>query len=150
MLVAQEGKNSVLTVTERGFGKRTPLDEYPRYSRGTKGVIAIQCSERNGPLVGAVLVDDSDEIMLITNTGVLVRTRVEEIRAMGRATQGVTLINVDEGGRLSGVYRVLEQDVDDMDDESEDDSADDSVDADTPTESSSPDEAPSQDDDSDE
>src|SRR5699024_8446622 len=77
-----------------------------------------QCSERNGPLVGAVLVDDSDEIMLITNTGVLVRTRVEEIRAMGRATQGVTLINVDEGGRLSGVYRVLEQDVDDLDDAS--------------------------------
>lgn len=119
MLVAKDEDLSVLTATENGYGKRTPLEEYPRYSRGTKGVIAIQCSERNGPLVGAVLVDDSDEIMLITNTGVLVRTRVEEIRAMGRATQGVTLINVDEGGRLSGVYRVLEQDVDDMDDESE-------------------------------
>jgi len=114
MLVAQEGKNSVLTVTERGFGKRTSIEEYPRYSRGTKGVIAIQCSERNGPLVGAVLVDEQDEIMLITNTGVLVRTRVYEIREMGRATQGVTLISVDEGGRLSGVYRVLEQDVDDL------------------------------------
>lgn len=119
MLVAKDEDLSVLTATENGYGKRTSLEEYPRYSRGTKGVIAIQCSERNGPLVGAVLVDDSDEIMLITNTGVLVRTRVEEIRAMGRATQGVTLINVDEGGRLSGVYRVLEQDVDDMDDESE-------------------------------
>jgi len=150
MVVAQDDSYSVLTATENGYGKRTSLAEYPRYNRGTKGVIAIQCSERNGPLVGAVLVDDSDEIMLITNMGVLVRTRVKEIRAMGRATQGVTLINVDEGGRLSGVYRVLEQDVEDAVDADEDDSADDSVDADTPTESSSPDEAPSQDDDSDE
>src|SRR5690625_4127041 len=109
ILVAEDDSRSVLTVTEHGYGKRTPLHEYPRYSRGTKGVIAIQCSERNGGLAGAVLVDEEDEIMLITNTGVLVRTRVEEIREMGRATQGVTLINVDEGGRLSGVYRVLEQ-----------------------------------------
>src|SRR5690625_1964177 len=117
MVVAQDDSYSVLTATENGYGKRTSLAEYPRYNRGTKGVIAIQCSERNGPLVGAVLVEETDEIMLITNTGVLVRTRVEEIRAMGRATQGVTLINVDEGGRLSGVYRVLEQDVDEAADE---------------------------------
>src|SRR5690625_1753911 len=114
MVVAQDDSYSVLTATENGYGKRTSLAEYPRYNRGTKGVIAIQCSERNGPLVGAVLVEDTDEIMMITNTGVLVRTRVEEIREMGRATQGVTLINVDEGGRLSGVFRVLEQDMDDI------------------------------------
>ena len=149
MVVAQDDSYSVLTATENGYGKRTSLAEYPRYNRGTKGVIAIQCSERNGPLVGAVLVDESDEIMLITNMGVLVRTRVEEIRAMGRATQGVTLINVDEGGRLSGVYRVLEQDVDDAVDADEDEGADDIVDIDAAG-SSSPDEAPSQDDDSDE
>src|SRR5690625_6229311 len=74
MVVAQDDSYSVLTATENGYGKRTSLAEYPRYNRGTKGVIAIQCSERNGPLVGAVLVEETDEIMLITNTGVLVRT----------------------------------------------------------------------------
>src|SRR5699024_11338171 len=130
IVVAQDDSYIVWTATENGYGKHTSLAEYPRYNRGTKGVIAIQCSERNGPLVGAVLVDESDEIMLITNMGVLVRTRVEEIRAMGRATQGVTLINVDEGGRLSGVYRVLEQDVDDAVDADEDEGADDIVDID--------------------
>src|SRR5690625_441955 len=83
-------------------------------------MIAIQTSERNGEMVGAVLVQPSDEIMLITNTGVLVRTRVDEIREMGRATQGVTLINVDDGGRLSGVQRVNETDLLENDDETED------------------------------
>lgn len=76
-------------------------------------MLAIQPSERNGPVVAAVLVEPEDEIMLITNTGVLVRTRVNEIREMGRATQGVTLINLDENSRLSGVQRVVESDVDD-------------------------------------
>lgn len=111
------GRLSVLTATENGYGKRTAISEYTRHGRGTKGMIAIQTSARNGDLVGAVLVDASDEIMLITNAGVLVRTRVEEIREMGRATQGVTLINVDDESKLSGVYRVVETDVDD-DDES--------------------------------
>src|SRR5690625_3949332 len=103
LLVADGTQASVLTATENGYGKRTPITEYTRHGRGTKGMIAIQTSERNGEMVGAVLVQPSDEIMLITNTGVLVRTRVDEIREMGRATQGVTLINVDDGGRLSGV-----------------------------------------------
>ncbi|MFK7964310.1 MAG: DNA gyrase subunit A [Burkholderiaceae bacterium] len=110
MLVTQAEDQSVLTATENGFGKRTPVSEYTRHGRGTKGMIAIQASDRNGQVVAAVLVDREDEIMLITTGGVMVRTRVEEIREMGRATQGVTLIAVDEGTRLSGVQRVVERD----------------------------------------
>ncbi|MPS28800.1 MAG: DNA gyrase subunit A [Alcaligenaceae bacterium] len=110
LLVAENETQSVLTATEHGYGKRTPIGEYTRHGRGTKGMIAIQTSERNGKVVGAVLVDPADEIMLITTGGVLVRTRVSEIREMGRATQGVTLINVDEGTHLSGVQRVVESD----------------------------------------
>jgi DNA gyrase subunit A len=113
MLVAGSEKQSVLTATEHGFGKRTPIGEYTRHGRGTKGMIAIQTTERNGKVVAAVLVETSDEIMLITTGGVLVRTRVEEIREMGRATQGVTLIAVDEGTTLSGVQRVVESDSED-------------------------------------
>jgi DNA gyrase subunit A len=110
LLVAENETQSVLTATENGYGKRTPIAEYTRHGRGTKGMIAIQTSERNGKVVGAVLVTPTDEIMLITTGGVLVRTRVSEIREMGRATQGVTLINVDEGTHLSGVQRVVETD----------------------------------------
>lgn len=110
LLVAEDETQSVLTATENGFGKRTPIGEYTRHGRGTKGMIAIQTSARNGKVVGAVLVRETDEIMLITNAGVLVRTRVAEIREMGRATQGVTLISVDDGSELSGVYRVVETD----------------------------------------
>jgi DNA gyrase subunit A len=110
MLVAETETQSVLTATENGFGKRTPITEYTRHGRGTKGMIAIQTSERNGKVVGAILVEARDEIMLITTGGVLVRTRVSEIREMGRATQGVTLIAVDEGTTLSGVQRVVESD----------------------------------------
>ncbi|HRL22508.1 MAG TPA: DNA gyrase subunit A [Alcaligenes sp.] len=110
LLVAEDESQSVLTATENGFGKRTPIGEYTRHGRGTKGMIAIQTSARNGKVVGAVLVRETDEIMLITNAGVLVRTRVSEIREMGRATQGVTLISVDDGSELSGVYRVVETD----------------------------------------
>ncbi|MBY6344768.1 DNA gyrase subunit A [Providencia rettgeri] len=110
LLVAEDETQSVLTATENGFGKRTPIGEYTRHGRGTKGMIAIQTSARNGKVVGAVLVRDTDEIMLITNAGVLVRTRVAEIREMGRATQGVTLISVDDDSELSGVYRVVETD----------------------------------------
>ena len=110
MLVAGDESQFVLTATENGFGKRTSIGEYTRHGRGTKGMIAIQTSERNGRVVGAVLVTESDEIMLITTGGVLVRTRVSEIRAMGRATQGVTLISVDDGTTLSGLQRVVESD----------------------------------------
>ncbi|GAA0840300.1 MAG: DNA gyrase subunit A [Cupriavidus sp.] len=103
---------SVLTATENGYGKRTPISEYTRHGRGTKGMIAIQTSERNGRVVAAALVSPEDEIMLITTGGVLIRTRVAEIREMGRATQGVTLINVDEGTKLSGLQRIVESDDD--------------------------------------
>ncbi|QIM49301.1 DNA gyrase subunit A [Pusillimonas sp. DMV24BSW_D] len=114
MLVSNDESLSVLTATENGYGKRTPITEYTRHGRGTKGMIAIQASARNGKMVSAVLVHASDEIMLITNSGVLIRTRVSEIREMGRATQGVTLINVDENSYLSGVRRIVESDVDDV------------------------------------
>jgi DNA gyrase subunit A len=101
---------SVLTVTENGFGKRTPLAEYPRHSRGTQGVIAMETSVRNGPLVAARLVAPRDEIILITSRGVLIRTRVHEIREMSRNTQGVTLIQLDEGEKLAGLEKLLESD----------------------------------------
>ena len=103
-------RNSVLTATENGYGKRTNITEYTRHGRGTKGMIAIQQSERNGKVVAATLVGVEDEIMLITDKGVLVRTRVSEIREMGRATQGVTLIALDDGAQLSGLQRIVEND----------------------------------------
>ena len=108
LLVAGGENQSVLTATENGFGKRTPIDEYTRHGRGTKGMIAIQTSERNGKVVAATLVEPESEIMLITNTGVLIRTRVSEIREMGRATQGVTLISLDDGTKLSGLQHIAE------------------------------------------
>lgn len=111
LLVAENDQQSVLTATENGFGKRTPIHEYTRHGRGTKGMIAIQTSERNGKVVAATLVESSDEIMLITTGGVLIRTRVAEIREMGRATQGVTLIAVEDGTKLSGLQRIVETDV---------------------------------------
>ncbi len=124
--------SSVLTATENGFGKRTPIAEYTRHGRGTKGMIAIQTTERNGKVVAAALVSPEDQIMLITTGGILVRTRVSEIREMGRATQGVTLINVDEGTRLSGLQRIAESDSDDEgtdDAEEGDESADPTIDS---------------------
>jgi DNA gyrase subunit A len=117
MLVAEDELQSVLTATENGFGKRTPIAEYTRHGRGTKGMIAIQQSERNGKVVAATLVHEDDEIMLITERGVLVRTRVGEIRLMGRATQGVTLISMDDGSTLSGVQRIVENDANMPDEE---------------------------------
>ncbi|HEX5806537.1 MAG TPA: DNA gyrase subunit A [Macromonas sp.] len=110
MLVAEDESQSVLTATENGYGKRTSIVEYTRHGRGTKGMIAIQQSERNGKVVAATLVRADDEIMLITDTGVLVRTRVSEIRELGRATQGVTLIALDEGAKLGGLQRIVEND----------------------------------------
>jgi len=111
---------SVLTATENGYGKRTNISEYTRHGRGTKGMIAIQQSERNGKVVAATLVQADDEIMLITDTGVLVRTRVAEIREMGRATQGVTLIGLDEGAKLSGLQRIVENDANANDSDGDD------------------------------
>jgi DNA gyrase subunit A len=121
MLVAEDEQQSVLTATENGYGKRTSITEYTRHGRGTKGMIAIQQSERNGKVVAATLVHADDEIMLITDKGVLVRTRVSEIRELGRATQGVTLIGLDEGSKLSGLQRIVENDANPADAESGDD-----------------------------
>ncbi|MEN9864707.1 MAG: hypothetical protein RL748_297, partial [Pseudomonadota bacterium] len=117
LLVAENEQQSVLTATENGFGKRTSIVEYTRHGRGTKGMIAIQTSERNGKVVAATLVDSTDEIMLITTGGVLIRTRVAEIREMGRATQGVTLIAVEDGTKLSGLQRIVEADAEDSKEE---------------------------------
>jgi DNA gyrase subunit A len=110
MLVAEDEQQSVLTATENGYGKRTSIGEYTRHGRGTKGMIAIQQSERNGKVVAATLAHSEDEVMLITDKGVLVRTRVSEIREMGRATQGVTLMSLDDGSKLSGLQRIVEND----------------------------------------
>ena len=116
MLVAEQDETqaiepvSVLCATENGYGKRTSIVEYTRHGRGTKGMIAIQQTERNGKVVAATLVRPADEIMLITDRGVLVRTRVSEIRELGRATQGVTLISLDDGTKLSGLQRIVEND----------------------------------------
>ena len=115
MLVAEDESQSVLTATEHGYGKRTSIVEYTRHGRGTKGMIAIQQTERNGKVVAATLVRPADEIMLITDRGVLVRTRVSEIRELGRATQGVTLISLDDGSALTGLQRIVENDAGDDD-----------------------------------
>jgi DNA gyrase subunit A len=108
MLVAEDEQQSVLTATENGYGKRTPIVEYTRHGRGTKGMIAIQQSSRNGQVVAAALVRPDDEVMLISTGGVLIRTPVKAIREMGRSTQGVTLINLGEGEKLAGLERVVE------------------------------------------
>ncbi|MGA0025215.1 MAG: DNA gyrase subunit A, partial [Burkholderiales bacterium] len=108
LLTAGEETQSVLTATENGYGKRTPVSEYTRHGRGTQGMIAIQASDRNGKLIGAQLVTKEDEIMLITSGGVLIRTRVAEVREQGRSTQGVRLINLDDGERLVGLETIVE------------------------------------------
>ena len=118
LLIASSEEESVLVATENGFGKRTILSEFRKSGRGTQGVKAIQVSDRNGIVVAAKLVGDHDEIMLITTGGVLIRTRVSEIRELGRATQGVTLINLSEEEKLSGIEKIVESDHldDDQDD----------------------------------
>ena len=110
LLIADDDKQTVLVATENGYGKRTALADFRHSGRGTQGVKAIATSERNGIVVAARLVNDDDEIMLITTGGVLIRTRVKEIRELGRATQGVTLINLGEGEKLSGLEKVVETD----------------------------------------
>jgi DNA gyrase subunit A len=112
LVVAADASQTVLTATENGFGKRTPVGDYPRHGRGTQGTISIQTSERNGSAVAARLVSADDEVMLITTGGVLIRTRVDEIREMGRNTQGVTLIGLGPGEKLAGLERVVERDDD--------------------------------------
>ncbi len=106
LIVAAEG--DVLTATENGYGKRTPIADYPVHGRGGQGVISIQTSTRNGAVVGAVLVADSDEIMLVTDGGTLVRTRVAEVSVLSRNTQGVTLIRLGEGEKLVALERIAE------------------------------------------
>jgi DNA gyrase subunit A len=110
MLVAGDEKQSVLTATENGYGKRTSISEYTRHGRGTQGMIAIQTTARNGKVVAATLADETDHVMLISSSGVLIRTPVKQVREMGRSTQGVTLINLDKGDKLVGLSRVLESD----------------------------------------
>ena len=110
LLIADNDKQTVLVATENGYGKRTQLADFRHSGRGTQGVKAIATSERNGLVVAAKLVNDEDEIMLITTGGILIRTRVAEIRELGRATQGVTLINLGEGEKLSGLEKIVETD----------------------------------------
>ena len=110
LLVAHDDAETVLVATENGFGKRTALADFRHSGRGTQGVKAIADSARNGRVVAAKLVSDEDEIMLITTGGVLIRTRVKEIRELGRATQGVTLISLDDGEKLAGLEKIVETD----------------------------------------
>lgn len=107
LIVVKEG-GTILTATQNGFGKRTQLEEFASHGRGGQGVIAIQTSDRNGDVVGAVQVFANDELMLISDAGTLVRTRVEEISIVGRNTQGVRLINLSEGENLVGIQRIEE------------------------------------------
>ena len=111
MLVAEDETQTVLTATENGFGKRTDIAEYTRHGRGTKGMIAIQTSERNGKVVAATLVHDTDEIMMLTQKGKIVRTAVKDIRVLKRATQGVTLIALKDDS-LAAISRIAEEDMD--------------------------------------
>ncbi len=117
LIKVEEG--DVLTVTEKGYGKRTAMDDYPVHGRGGQGVISIQTSERNGNVVGAVRVNDDNEIMLISDCGTLVRTRVAEISCMGRNTQGVRLIRLSEGESLIGVESIVEQEDEQGEEDSE-------------------------------
>ncbi|KHS97250.1 DNA gyrase subunit A [Pectobacterium brasiliense] len=109
-LIIPRGEGDILTVTQNGFGKRTAVSEYPTKSRATKGVISIKVSERNGKVVGAVEVDTADQIMMITDAGTLVRTRVSEVSIVGRNTQGVRLIRTAEDEHVVGLQRVSKED----------------------------------------
>ena len=119
LLVAEIGsEQQVLTATANGYGKRTPIENYSRKGKGGQGVIAIDTGERNGDLVAALLVDPSDDLMLITSGGVLIRTQVEGIRETGRAAAGVRLINLDEGTTLVAIERVDKEESNESEDES--------------------------------
>ncbi len=114
-LIVPRGEGAILTATENGYGKRTALSEYPLKNRATLGVISIQVSERNGKVVGAIQVEETDEIMLITNAGTLVRTRVSEVGLIGRNTAGVRLIRTGDDEKLVSLERVAEPEGDDTD-----------------------------------
>jgi len=118
MLIPEAGAQ-ILSASERGYGKRTPLEDYPRRGRGGQGVIAMVTNERNGKLVGAVQVQDGEEIMLISDQGTLVRTRVDEVSSSSRNTQGVTLIKLAKDETLVGLERVQEPSGGDEDEELE-------------------------------
>lgn len=109
----------ILTASAHGYGKRSQVEDFPLRGRGGQGVIAMQTSERNGDIVGAVQVGESDEIMLISNQGTLVRTRAEEISVLGRNTQGVRLINLRDGEQLVGLERIVETEEEDSDHQEE-------------------------------
>jgi DNA gyrase subunit A len=104
LIVAQDGY--ILTASQNGFGKLTPLDDFPKHGRGGQGVIALQITDRNGHMVAALLVNVDDEVMLMSQNGVLVRTPVKDISIVGRNTQGVRLIRLEEGDQLSGLERI--------------------------------------------
>ena len=115
LIIVESEQATVLTATEHGYGKRTKVEDYPQKSRGGSGVISIQLSERNGAVVGAVAVDEEDEIMLISNQGTLIRTPVADISIIGRNTQGVRLVSLGDTEKLAGLERIV--DINDEDEE---------------------------------
>ncbi|MGB1799417.1 MAG: DNA gyrase C-terminal beta-propeller domain-containing protein, partial [Gammaproteobacteria bacterium] len=108
LIIVENKESTILTATENGYGKRTAVEDYPQKSRGGVGVISIQVSERNGAVVGAVAVENEDEIMLISDQGTLIRTPVGDISVFGRNTQGVRLVNLNEDEHLAGLERIVE------------------------------------------
>jgi len=111
-LIIPEEKATIFTVSENGYGKRSISSDFRKTRRGAKGVIAMQTSERNGQLIGAAQVSDEDQVMLITNKGMLVRTKVSEINIIGRNTQGVTVIKLKEGEKLVSIAPISEEFID--------------------------------------
>src|SRR5690606_18956911 len=110
-------RQQVLTICERGYGKRTALDEFRSQRRGGKGIILIDASDRNGPVIGIALVKPEDDLMLVTNRGQTIRTRVSEIRETGRNAQGVRVMNVDEDERVVAIEALQDKDDDELDQE---------------------------------
>jgi len=108
---------SILTVTENGYGKRSPVDEYRVQRRGGKGIFAIKASERNGSVVGAMQVDDNSEVILIADSGKMIRIPLENLRVIGRTTQGVRLINLEEGEKVVAMDQVARDESDEGDDD---------------------------------
>ena len=126
LIVVKEG--DVLTATENGYGKRTSVEEYPRKGRGGLGVIDIKTSERNGDVIGATLVRDDDQMMLISNSGTLVRISIDEVSSLGRNTQGVRLIRLGDEEKLVELERIDAADADVEGDEGEEAEGGDPVD----------------------
>ncbi|MNP21106.1 DNA gyrase subunit A [compost metagenome] len=139
MLIPESG-SQILTASERGFGKRTPLSKFPRRGRGGQGVIAMGTKGRNGLLIGAIQVQEGEEIMLISDQGTLVRTRVGEVSSLSRNTQGVTLIKLAADETLVGLERIQEPSEDELDEVIEAD--EEGVEAEAPDEAAGAEEAP--------